>query len=133
MQTITFPGNPSSGQFNLAFINAGQTLTTGPITFSANATTLASNVETALAALANIGGTANVTTSPNTTNINGSIDNVNVTFQGALGGGVVQNALFGNAIGISQVNAQQNVALTIGVTGGSFTVTINGITTPPIA
>lgn len=71
-QTITFGGTPSGGTFTLSF--NGQT--TGNITWSGTAATLAANIQTALATLSNI-GTGNVSVS--------SASNPVVTFQGACG------------------------------------------------
>jgi len=64
LQTLKFTGSPTGGTFTLTFGSE----TTGAITYSTTAATLAANVQTALASLSNI-GSGNVVATSNTSGI----------------------------------------------------------------
>ncbi len=85
VQTLTFSGvggtnAPSSGTFTLIFNGA----TTGPITYSSVATTLESNIQSALNVLSTVGGGNSFVTLP-ATSTNGNVT-LMVEFCGALAG-----------------------------------------------
>ncbi len=76
LQTITFGGNPSGGTFTLA----EDSVTTGPITYSSNTASLASNIQAALSALSTV-GSGNVAVSATFAGTT-QTPTVSVTFEG---------------------------------------------------
>ncbi|HYV36642.1 MAG TPA: NHL repeat-containing protein, partial [Gemmataceae bacterium] len=139
VQALSFTGT-SGGTFTLAltgFNNGSYSATTGPISYSAVASTLASNIQSALSALSSpISGVA--------TNIGNTITtpvgaNVTVTFQSDLGGAVQPNMVV-NTAGLSGASPAANVTTTVaginlgipislsnvaGLTDVTFTLTYN--------
>ena len=116
-QTISFTGVPTGGTFELIFKSS----TTGTINYSSIATSLASNIQAALNALATVGtsgGTANSLVSA----INAA--SVSVTFQGSLGG-TSQPTMTDMAVtltgGSSPKFAITGRALTLNLTDGALT------------
>ena len=123
VQSINFGGAITGGAFALSFNGA----TTGPITWSATAAALVSNIQAALNGLSTIGaGNALVAgTGPFT-----------VTFQNTLGKtNVPQLAVLSSLAGTNPtVSTADTQTITLGgtVTGGSFTLAFNGITSSPV-
>lgn len=74
VQTITIGGTPDGGTFTLTFDGH----TTAPITWTATDATLVAAVDTALGALPNINGAANVTVADTT--ITSGVGDMSVTF-----------------------------------------------------
>lgn len=79
IQTLTIGGTPTGGTFKLAF----RGLTTAAITWTAVDATLVAAIDTALGALASVGGAANVTCAIGT--LSSGIGTVTITFVAALG------------------------------------------------
>ena len=75
VQQITFGGSVTGGTFTLAFNNGTSTVTTSPIPYSTSASTLQSNIQSALNGLSNIGSANPLVNATSATN-------VSVTFQG---------------------------------------------------
>lgn len=128
VQTITIGGTPTGGTFKLGF--KGQT--TAAIEWSATNATLIANIQTALRALATIGG-ANVNVAVGT--MTAGIGTATVTFVGALGKAavptisVVQNALTGTAPTVSVAETTPGVRATGrgAPKGARLTDTTNGV------
>ena len=79
VQTLTFGGTITGGTFILAFNGE----TTSAISWSSTNATLVSNIDTALGALASVGGAGNVTTAVGT--MTAGIGTITVTFVNDLG------------------------------------------------
>lgn len=129
----------TGGNFTLTF----QGQTTGAITYSATAATLATNIQTALEALSNIGvGEATVAASTATA----VSQAFTVTFSGALAGMDLEQ-MTANAAGltggsvlvttttaaVAAVNEVQSISLPNNPSAGTFTISFGGYTTTAIA
>lgn len=79
VQTLTIGGTPDGGTFKLAF----RGVTTAAITWTSVDATLVAAIDTALGALASVGGAANVTCAIGT--LSSGIGTVTITFVAALG------------------------------------------------
>src|SRR5207237_4754274 len=110
VQTLTFGNAITAGTFTLTFNG----LTTGPITWSATADTLAANIQAALNALPNIG--------TNNTLVAGS-GPFTISFQTGLGGSNVPTMTF-NASGLTGGTITSLATTTTGVT--AMTVAAGG-------
>ncbi len=139
-QTIAFSSGVTGGSFRLSFNGSS----TGAITWSSNTTTLATNIKNGLAALANVGGTGNVTvtgTGPFTVTFAATVAN-----PGLMTVSVNSLSPSGSTITITDPNAPANVTtatftldynanlLTISggtvnpsLSGATFTVTTSGV------
>lgn len=79
VQTLTIGGTPTGGTFKLKF----KSFITAAITWTATDATLVSNIDTALGALASIGGASNITAAAGT--VTSGIGTITLTFVAAQG------------------------------------------------
>jgi Bacterial Ig domain len=131
LQTITFGGTVTGGDFTLAFNGA----TTSPITFSTSASALQTNIQGALNSLSTIGAGNSAVHANNDSS-------VTVTFTGSLGGAqtVPTMTAASSLSGIIPSITVSAVAPTGQPTFGYYgsdpddgTVTVTGIPLPPVA
>jgi len=139
LTTITFGGTITGGTFTLAYGPSGpfgNVVTSAPITYTTNTTTLQSSIQAALDNNPNIGPGNSVVAAINPTD-------VTVTFTGALGGGqfpfppiTADSSLTGTFPSIAASDTGPSGQLTFGYFGTDptdGTVTVTGTNLPPVA